>query len=354
MGAAAIAQQTPDVLNDHIVLGVSDGLFPLIEERKGAQAQGVLLQGMSEDQIARLDYYEGGFAYDLRRVTLASGKAAQVYFPQPDQWQGDAPWDLTDWENRWGAMTCYAADEIMGYYGKRSAQEVATMFPVIRTRAWARVLAGQGAHRVGSSNGKVEARQVTRCYSNFYAIDEVHLRHSTFKGGWSDKMERAVFHAADAALVLPYDPIRDRVMVVEQFRVGPYARGDANCWQLEPIAGRIDPGEAPETAARREAQEEAGLTLSDLHKVGETYSSPGTSTEYYHTFVGIADLPDTVTGTHGLEAENEDIRSHLYSFDDFIALCDTQQAANTPLVMVGYWLARHRERLRLDQPGATS
>ena len=148
--------------------------------------------------------------------------------------------------------------------------------------------------------------------------------------------------------MLPYDPVRDRVLLVEQIRMGPLARGDATCWQLEPIAGHIDPGETPQAAARREALEEAGITLGKLEPVANVYASPGNATEFFHIFVGLADLPDLITGTGGLASEGEDIRSHLMSFDELMALADAQALANAPLVASAYWLARHRERLRSD------
>jgi len=152
--------------------------------------------------------------------------------------------------------------------------------------------------------------------------------------------------ATDATIVLPYDPVRDRVLLVEQFRVGPLARGDATQWQLEPIAGHIDAGETPRDAALREAQEEAGLTLHHLEKVAEVYATPGTSTEFYYIFLGLTDLPDDIIGIGGLTSEGEDIRSHLMAFDDLMGFVDRFSAANTPLVLSALWLARHRERLR--------
>ena len=78
------------------------------------------------------------------------------------------------------------------------------------------------------------------------------LRAPLFGGGQSAPLLREVFVATDAALVLPYDPLRDRVLLVEQFRMGPYGRGDPRPFLLEPVAGRIDAGETPEEAARRE------------------------------------------------------------------------------------------------------
>ena len=111
---------------------------------------------------------------------------------------------------------------------------------------------------------------------------------------------------------------------------------------------------AEKSAARREAMEEAGLELGRLEPVAEVYASPGSATDFFHIFVGLADLPDAATGVSGLDAEHEDIRSHLLDFDALMALCDRQEAANGPLVIAAYWLARHRARLRSAGGNATS
>jgi nudix-type nucleoside diphosphatase (YffH/AdpP family) len=190
----------------------------------------------------------------------------------------------------------------------------------------------------------VEAQR--RPYVDFFALEEYDLRFRRYDGSMSECVTRAVFMATDAVIVLPYDPVRDRVLLIEQFRMGPQARGDAKPWQLEPIAGRVDAGETPETTAHREAAEEAGITLRSLHDVAHCYASPGCSTEFYDIYVGIADLPDGVVGVSGLASEQEDIRSYLFSFDALMALVDDMQAVNAPLVLAALWLARHRERLR--------
>jgi nudix-type nucleoside diphosphatase (YffH/AdpP family) len=195
-------------------------------------------------------------------------------------------------------------------------------------------------------DGKIEIERQTRAYTGYFAVDEVDLRHARFDGTMSEVLHRSYFVAGDAALVLPYDPVRDRVLVVEQMRMGPLGRGDTEIWHLEPIAGRIDPGETAPQAALREAQEEAGLTLSQLETVAQGYSSPGDSTGYYHIFVGVTDLPDDTARVGGLLTEDENIRSRLISFDEFIAMAERQALANTPLTLLAYWLAHHRSRLR--------
>ncbi|MFG6594174.1 NUDIX domain-containing protein [Sulfitobacter sp. 1A13368] len=343
---------SPANLSGYQVSAAAEGPFPTIETRDGAQAEGLLVRGLSADDFARLDFYEGAFDYDLVPVTLADGQGAEVYLPQPGRWTAQGPWSLPEWERDWAALSCHAAREVMSYMGKRTRAEVDAMFPMIRRRAHQQVLAAQGMHDPLALDGKVEVTDRRRVYANFFALDEISLRHETFDGSMSAQIDRAVFVSADAALVLPYDPLRDRVLLVEQIRMGPLARGDHTRWQLEPIAGHIDPGETPQAAARREAQEEAGITVGALEPVGNVYASPGNATEFFHIFVGLADLPDHIIGTGGLAAEGEDIRSHLMSSDDLMALADAQALANAPLVASAYWLARHRERLRSE--GATA
>jgi nudix-type nucleoside diphosphatase (YffH/AdpP family) len=183
-------------------------------------------------------------------------------------------------------------------------------------------------------------------HSGFFNVEEVDLSFRRFDGSMSDPVNRTVFVGVDCAIVLPYDPVRDRVMVVEQFRAGAYLRGDPNPWTVEPIAGRIDPGEEPEAAARREAHEEAGIELHDLKCVSAAYPSPGTTTEHFYVYVGLCDLPDGIEGIGGEEDEAEDIRSHVMSWDDFDTALNAGKFRLLPLIVVGHWLARNRAALR--------
>ena len=140
--------------------------------------------------------------------------------------------------------------------------------------------------------------------------------------------------------------MRDRVVVVEQFRAGPMARGDAECWQIEAIAGRVDGGETPLAAARREAVEEAGLVLDRLIEVARYYPSPGAVSEFLYSYVAVTDLPDGVAGVFGVAGEAEDIRGHLISFDRLMDLVASGEVQNAPLILTALWLQRERARLR--------
>lgn len=340
------AHLKPAALDGYAAYAVAQEPFPMLVVQAGAQAQGLLATGLTPEDIARLDFYEGGFDYDLIEVSLTDGAAARVYVCAPDAWEAQGLWDFAAWTAKWAEMSCHAAAEVMGYFNTHSRQEVAAMFGQIRARAWSKVLGGQTKAGQGVHTGDIQITNKKRAYVGYFGVDEVSLSHARFDGTMSPVLERSYFIAGDAALVLPYDPVRDRVLIVEQMRMGPLGRGDPEVWHLEPIAGRIDPGETPQEAARREAVEEAGLDLHSLETVARGYASPGDSTGYYHIFVGVTDLPESRAGVGGLASEDENIRSRLISFDEFMAMAETMALANTPLALLAYWLAYHRSRLR--------
>ncbi|WP_300030461.1 NUDIX domain-containing protein [uncultured Roseobacter sp.] len=346
IGNSSHVTLTPAQLPGYEVCSVAEGPFPTILANEEAFAEGLLVAGLRAEDVSRLDYYESAFGYSLHSKALDDGRQAQVYFPQPDLWTPDGPWSLTDWSRDHGRLSILAALEVMTYQGTKSPGEVGLMFPMIRARAWASMNAEKSIHGARTLDGQVTVARTRRPYANYFALDEYDLTHERFDGGTTPEVMRAVFRAPDATLVLPYDPVRDRVLLVEQMRMGPLARGDRVLWQLEPVAGRLDPGEAPQDAARREAFEEASLQIGDMFSVAEAYCSPGNSSEFYYIYVGFADLPDTASGTGGLISEQEDIRSHILSFEELMAMCDRMELANAPLITSAYWLARHRSRLR--------
>ncbi len=236
---------------------------------------------------------------------------------------------------------------VLRYFGHVPAAVVRRRLPALRVevasrrRAHTAFLRGM---RVGS--GEVEVERPTPSHAGFFALDILHLRHRRFDGAMSTPLTREVFVAGDAVTVLPYDPVRDRVLLVEQMRIGPLGRGDPLPWQLEATAGRIDPDETPEDAARREAVEEAGLSLGRLEKVAEYYPTPGAVTEYLYSYVAICDLPDKVAGVFGAADEAEDIKGHLLSFDRLVEAVAVGEIGNAPLLLTALWLQRERARLR--------
>lgn len=247
------------------------------------------------------------------------------------------------------AVLAASARDVMALWGRVPAPEVAKRLGSMLVRGASRVRAAVSAptalrHR--ASAGDVQMVVERQPYANFFAIEEYDVTWRQFDGQMSQTVTRAAFLSGDAVTVLPYDIARDRVLVVEQFRAGPLARGDGQCWQIEAIAGRVDPGEGPEQAARREAVEEAGLHLSELLEVARYYPSPGAVSEYLYSYVALTDLPDGCAGVFGVEGEAEDIRGHLISFDHLMALVASGEIENSPLILTALWLQRERGRLR--------
>lgn len=326
---------------------VAGGHWPLLVEGPGA-AEGLLITGLDATRQARADFFELGFGYVLRDVTVetsAGPASARAYF-HPDPPEAGPEWDYEAWVRDWGEIWAAAAVETMQAFGRTAARDMARRWPMIELRAASRLRAAHGhpaslreAYTVAED---VELLAARRPYTSFFALEECDLRFRRFDGSFSAPVTRAGFVGGDAATVLPWDPERDLVLLVEQFRVGPMLRGDPLPWSLEPIAGRIDPGEAPEDCARREAAEEAAITLGALHHVADYYPSPGAVSEYVYAYVGEADLADRGGEVGGLASEHEDIRAHVIGFERLMRLIGTGEVANGPLILSALWLERHR------------
>ncbi len=195
-----------------------------------------------------------------------------------------------------------------------------------------------------NSKRDVEVLERTVPYDGYFRIDAYRLRHRRFGGGWTDVMTRELFERGHAAVVLPYDPARDRVVLIEQFRIGAYAAG-LGPWMIEAVAGIIEPGEAPEEVVRREALEEAGCAVTAIEAVGTVMPSPGGSSEILHLYCGRVDS-EGVGGLHGLAHEHEDIRAFTLSLDAALERLARGEIVNGNAVMTLQWLALNRARLQ--------
>ncbi|NNB46128.1 NUDIX domain-containing protein [Pseudomonas chlororaphis] len=183
-----------------------------------------------------------------------------------------------------------------------------------------------------------------KCFQGFYQLDRVQLRHELFAGGMGREISREIFVRHDAVCVLPYDPQRDEVVLIEQFRVGAMGK-TANPWLIELVAGLIDKDEQPEEVAHREAQEEAGLTFSALWPMTQYFPSPGGSTEFVHLYLGRCDSSGA-GGLHGLVEEAEDIRVSVWAFEDALQAVRDGRISNAASIIALQWLALNRVEVR--------
>jgi ADP-ribose pyrophosphatase len=191
----------------------------------------------------------------------------------------------------------------------------------------------------------IDIRERKTVYQGFFRIDHFRLRHRLYAGGWSPELSREIFLRHDAAAILLYDPQRDTLVFIEQFRLAAHLAGFP-AWQLEIVAGIIDTDEPAAAVARREAQEEAGLSvIGEILPIHRFLPSPGGSTETVDLFCGRVDA-GKAGGIHGLADESEDIKVVVKSADEAFAMLEAGVIQNAFTLIALHWFAAKRETLR--------
>ena len=181
-------------------------------------------------------------------------------------------------------------------------------------------------------------------YSGFFSMELYRFRHRLFNGEMSGEIRREIFERGHAAVLLPFDPVRDEVVLVEQIRIAAYDVS-VSPWLLEMVAGMIEEGESVEDVARREALEEAGLVVGRTKPVLSYLASPGGTSERLSIMVGEVDAT-TAEGIHGLADENEDIRVHVVSREQAYQWVEEGKIDNAASVIALQWLQLHYLTLR--------
>ncbi|MGL0819218.1 ADP-ribose diphosphatase [Vibrio vulnificus] len=189
----------------------------------------------------------------------------------------------------------------------------------------------------------VEVLSKEPLFQGFFKMIKYRFRHKLFAGGWSNVIEREMFERGHAAAMLPYDPIRDEVVLIEQIRVG--ALEHQHPWQLEIVAGMIDRDESADDVVRREAQEEAGLEVGQLVSVVSYYPSAGGCSEKLDVFIGEVDA-SKAHGIHGLDYEDEDIRVHVMTREQAYDLVKQGKIENGASIIALQWLELNHLQLK--------
>jgi ADP-ribose pyrophosphatase len=188
-------------------------------------------------------------------------------------------------------------------------------------------------------------------YAGFFRLEKYRLRHTLFAGGWSGEIERELFGRGKCVAVLLYDPERDAVVLIEQFRIGAIGTPE-RAWLVEIVAGAIEDGETAEEVAYREAEEEAGCVIEELIKLMHFYTSPGGYSEMITLFCGKVDSRE-VGGVHGLDHEDEDILVRAVPFNEAYGMIESGEIDSAIPILALQWLALNRDQLRqkwVNQP----
>jgi len=190
----------------------------------------------------------------------------------------------------------------------------------------------------------VELIEKQAAFSGYFRIDRFRLRFPLYEGGMSREVSREVLERGQVAAVLLVDPNRDAVVLIEQFRPGPYAAGEQP-WMIEAVAGVIEDNEDAAEMALREAKEEANCEITDLLPVMRFFTSPGASTESVTLFCGRVDSSNA-GGVHGLEEEGEDIRVMVVSVGEALSLLADGKILNAKTIIALQWLASNYDAVK--------
>lgn len=182
------------------------------------------------------------------------------------------------------------------------------------------------------------------CYQGFFRCEQYRLSHALYAGGMSPEIVRELFERGHAVAVLLYDPHRDVVVMVEQFRIGAL-EFDKGAWMLEIVAGMIDEGESVEDVARRESLEESGCEVDRLQYIAEYLPSPGGCSEQIFVYCGRTDSSKALE-IAGLEHEGEDILIKTLPAEEAIELAVSGKIYSSPALIALLWFALKRETLR--------
>lgn len=181
-------------------------------------------------------------------------------------------------------------------------------------------------------------------YEGYFQIIQYRLRHSVFHGGWSPVITREIFERGDAAAVLPYDPHRDEIVFIEQFRAGAL-HAASGPWLMEIVAGTMEIAESAEAVVRRESVEESGCEIRRLVEICTYFTSPGGTSEQIYLFCGEIDSRGA-GGVFGIAEEHEDIRVHVASYEQAQQWLDAGRFNSASAIISLQWLKLNRDRLR--------
>jgi ADP-ribose pyrophosphatase len=181
-------------------------------------------------------------------------------------------------------------------------------------------------------------------FEGYFKVVRYFFRHTLHNGGMSGVISREVFERGQAGAVLLYDPQRDEVVLIRQFRAGTYVAGH-HPWTWEAVAGIIEDKETAEQMIRREVVEEAGLTVGELLPIQNVMLTPGACSEACRIFLGRVDTTKA-GGVFGLADEHEDILVKVLPFAEARAMVERNEIDNAVGVIALLWLALHRDEVR--------
>lgn len=188
---------------------------------------------------------------------------------------------------------------------------------------------------------KVEIKKTRIIFDDIFKMEEAYLRYERFNGEMSEAVRRISLERGDSVSVIIRNLNTDRIILIQQFRYPSYTKGDG--WIIEAIAGMVDAGESPEASARREVQEETGLTVSKLELIATFYTTPGGSSERIFLYYSeVSGERAHYSGMGGLLAEGEDIQVMELDLEEAIDMVRSGQIVDAKTIIGIFWLENRK------------
>ena len=198
----------------------------------------------------------------------------------------------------------------------------------------------------------VEVLEDRVAYGGRFAMQIVRFHYTRFDGQPSSVLTWELWRRGQGVAMLPWDPVTDRIALIEQFRLPALAAG-LPAIMTECPAGLLEPTEEPERAARRETREETGLEPIRMARVGEFMLMQGGCDEVMHYYIAQVSLSEgAAPRTHGLAHEGEDTRVLVMPAEEAFRMVAEGRIANVTAATLILWLQVNRERLRREWTAA--
>ncbi|WP_395049885.1 GDP-mannose pyrophosphatase NudK [Flavobacterium sp.] len=181
-------------------------------------------------------------------------------------------------------------------------------------------------------NPKIKIQQTDLLSDNWYILNKVTYDYQKEDNPIETHI-REVYDRGNGAAILLYNSAKKTVILTRQFRMPTYLNGNASGMMIEVCAGLLDK-DHPEQCIIRETEEETGYRLSTVHKVFETYMSPGAVTEILYLFVGEYDATMKVNEGGGIDTEQENIEVLEYTFDEAFAMIENGEIKDAKTIML--------------------
>ena len=184
-------------------------------------------------------------------------------------------------------------------------------------------------------NPDVVVRDVEVVSDGWHVLRRTTMDYRRRDGSW-ETFHRETYDRGNGAVILLYDAERRTVLLTRQFRYPVYVNDHPDGMVIEAAAGLLD-DEDPETAIRRETQEELGVTVGDLEHVFDVYMSPGSVTERVHFYAAAYNENDRTHQGGGLEQEGEDVEVLELPYQQALDMIDTGEIQDGKTIMLLYW-----------------